>query len=370
MKIKIAHIAGGLTSGGVEAVIYNYFSAMNRDNYELHYITYDTPNEEVKKKFENIGFTVHQVAKKKEHFFKSCMQVYTIFKSNDIAIVHSHMTLMSFVTSVIGIFTGAKVRIAHSHLAQKSSGWKRILYGLFKWLTVVTSTDYFACGEDAAVFLYGEKRVNRGKVTILHNSIQVQKFLPEESLRREIRERMHLTEKICYGHVGRFTEQKNHDFLIDIYEELHRIQPESILMLIGEGPLEDRIKKKVAQKGLGENVLFLGSREDVQDLYQAMDVFLLPSLYEGLALALVEAQCAGLPIITSDTVTREIALTEEITYMSLGESPGAWAEAIARKSHYGQKKNNAALLAEAGYDIAKEADKLDNYYRKSKVFVC
>ena len=149
MKKRIAHIAGGLTTGGVEAVIYNYFSKIDRKDYELYYITYDTPDPAVKKKFEDIGFHVYEVTKKKENLKKSCKEVYTILKENHINIVHSHMTLMSFVTSFLGKLCGIKVRIAHSHLALYPTGIKKPVYAFFKFCTRVTSTDYMACGKKA-----------------------------------------------------------------------------------------------------------------------------------------------------------------------------------------------------------------------------
>lgn len=370
MKIRIAHVAGGLTTGGVEAVIYNYFSHMNVDDYELYYISYDTPNEDVKKKFEALGFHVYEVCKKKENFIKSCMQVLKILKENKIQIIHSHMTLISFVTSILAKGTGVKVCIAHSHLAQHITGIKKYVYGMFKWLTKCSSTHYFACGEEAAVYLYGKQTAHSGKVYFMHNAIDINKYAYCEEERRKIRKELGLEDVFCIGHLGRFTEQKNHMFLIDIFKEISVMRDDVILLLLGDGPLMHEVKSKVKSLHLEHKVRFIGSVTDAQRYYQAMDVFLFPSLYEGLAVSLVEAQCNGVPIVTSDTVTKEIKLADNYEVVSLQDDAKVWAEVVCR---YGREQDDKVLqsrkaayqmIEQAGYSIEREAEKLDAFYKQ------
>ena len=369
MKIKIAHVAGGLTTGGVEAVLYNYFSHMNKDDYELYYISYDKPNEEVQKRFEELGFHVYEVCKKKEHFFKSCMQVVKILKDNEIQIIHSHMTLVCFITSFLAKLCGVKVTIAHSHLAQHITGIKKYIYGVFKWLTKLTSDYYIACGDEAAIYLYGKKDFLDKKVMLMHNAIDIKRFSFQPEIRKELRRELNIEDSLCIGHVGRFTEQKNHLFLIDIMKEIVTLNENAVLLLLGEGPLEPEVKEKVKALSLEKNVRFLGSSSEVYKYYQAMDVFLLPSLYEGLAVSLVEAQCSGVSVITADTVTEEIHLAEAYEVLSLSDSPKKWAEAVCayadKKETVSEKRKEAAkMIQKAGYDIEKEAEKLDAFYKK------
>lgn len=366
-QIRIAHIAGGLTTGGVEAVIYNYFSHLDLTDYELVYVAYDPPNEAEKEKFEKLGFTVYSVTKKKENFVKSCMEVYRIFKKHEINVVHSHMTLICFITSVIGMFCGVKVRIAHSHLAQYPTGIKKIIYGVFKWLTRITSTKWLACGEEAAKYLYGEKALRSGKVTILNNAVDIDKFKYQPEVRDHIREKYQIQDKICIGHVGRFTEQKNHTFLIDIFKEIHEKMPNTVLLSVGEGYLEDAIHEKVAACHLEDCVIFTGSCNNTNELYQAMDLFLFPSLYEGLAVVLVETQTAGLEIVASDTITREIALSDSIKYFSLNKSAKEWAEEIIPMLQVGRRNNVEDAIIHKGYSISHEVDKLDRLYRQESI---
>lgn len=367
-KIKIAHVAGGLTTGGVEAVIYNYFSFMDRDDYELYYISYDRPNEEVKRRFEEAGFHVYEVYKKKEHFFKSCMQVVNILRENRIQIVHSHMTLMCFVTSFLAWMCGIRVRISHSHLAQHIRGPKRWIYGMFKILTRLTASHYIACGREAAVYLYGRKAWEQGKILVMHNAIDTGRFQFCAGTRVQMREQLSLEGRFCVGHVGRFTDQKNHEFLIDIFVEIRKRRADAVLLLLGEGELEGRIRDKVKRLALEEHVIFAGSTPDIHRFYQAMDVFVMPSLYEGLAVSLVEVQCCGIPVVVADTVTEEIHLAEEYRILSLSDSPQVWADAVcawerAEEDACGSRRKARHLVEEAGYDITREAQKLDAFYK-------
>ena len=372
MKIKIAHVAGGLTTGGVEAVVYNYFSHMPREDYELYYISYDTPNEQVKARFEALGFHVYEVCKKKDNFIKSCRQVLDILKENDIQIIHSHMTLVCFITAILARMCGVKVCIAHSHLAQNITGIKKYVYGVFKWLTKLTASDCFACGNEAGIYLYGKKAVENGQVVMMHNAIDIQKYGFCGQTRREVREELKAQDSFCIGHVGRFTEQKNHTFLLDIMSEIVKVKDNAKLFLFGEGPLEEEIREKVQRLSLQEHVVFMGSVTNMDRYYPAMDVFLLPSLYEGLAVSLVEAQCSGLPVVTSDTVTEEIKLSHKYDVLALTQNPAKWAQAVCK---YEQSKESAErleerqqakfLIEEHGYNIQKEAEKIDRFYKNA-----
>ncbi len=365
MKKRIAHVAGGLTTGGVEAVVYNYFSNIDLTEYELHYIAYDTPNPEVQKKFEDLGFQVHAVTKKKDNLWKSCVEVYRILKDNQINIVHSHMTLMSFVTSFLGMLCGVKVRIAHSHLAQYPTGMKKIVYAFFKCFTRMTSNVYFACGREAGNYLFGKNNMKKGNVRIINNAVDTKKFSYQEELRKTKREQLGIGERICIGNVGRFTEQKNHTFLLDAFAKVHESNANTVLLLVGEGPLQEEMKQKANMLGLSDSVIFTGSRNDVDELYQVMDVFALPSLYEGLAVVLVETQCAGLQVLTSDTVTKEIEITDNITYLPLNDL-AVWTKEMLEACNRTRQesKTHPDTIRKAGYDIEKEARDLDKMYEE------
>lgn len=364
-KIRVAVVAGGLTVGGVESVIYNYVSHMNREDYEWFYISYDTPDRETKDRFEELGFHVFAVAKKKEHFFRSCREVYDILKKNHIGIVHSHMTLMCFITNILGYAAGAKVLISHSHLAPHVQGIKKYVYDCFKVLSRWTATDYFACGEEAGIYLFGKKNMSNGNVTVLNNALDYQKFSFSAILRSEIRREWRAENKVVIGHVGRFTEQKNHTFLIEIFAEYKRRNPDSLLVLAGDGPLLPKIQAYVQKLGIEKDVLFTGAIGDTARCYMGMDVFLFPSLYEGLSVAALEAQTSGLPIVASDRVAKETALTKEgMLFLPLEAGAEKWADAIEACQKKRISQGIFENLKKRNLDIDSEAEKLDMHYHR------
>lgn len=371
-KIKIAHVAGGLTTGGVEAVIYNYFSHMDREQYELIYISYDTPEPKVKERFEALGFTVYTVTKKKVNFIKSCREVFRILKKHHIQIIHSHMTLMCFITNIIGMMAGVKVRISHSHLVERPcSKMRKYLYCIFKYLSRLTATDYFACSRDAGIYLFGEKVYAAGKVHLLNNAFTISDYEYNEALAHRIRKENNLENAVVIGNVGRFTEQKNQEFILDIFKIFHSQCPNSRLLLVGSGPMTEEIRTRARHLNLEDYVIFTGSVTEPEKWYLPMDIFLFPSRYEGLGIAAVEAQAASLPVLASDAVPRGIVVSENVEFLPLTASPQVWVEhlrkLLARRElprTHTQKLTDS--LRRNHYDIKEEVEWLDCFYKKGR----
>lgn len=364
-KTVVAHVAGGLTTGGVESVIYEYVSHMDPQKYQWIYISYDTPDGEVRARFEALGFQVFAVTKKKEHFLKSCGEVYDILKKNQVQIVHSHMTLMCFVTNILGRMAGAEKVISHSHLVLYPRGLKRLVYEGFKWLSTVTATDWFACSRAAGAYLYGHRRMDRGQVVVMNNAIDYDRFCYRETIRSRMRLAWGLKHRQVIGHVGRFTEQKNHRFLLEIFAEYHRKEPDSFLLLVGDGPLKEEMETRAAAMGLKDAVLFAGACEQVQDWYMAMDVFVFPSIYEGLGIVALEAQLAGLPVLASMEVPREAALTEHMVFLPLEEGAEKWSALIRQMMGKRYTEDLRGILEDRHLEICAEAEKLDQFYRRT-----
>lgn len=361
-RFRVAHIAGGLRNGGVEAVIYNYCSRLNPQDYKFVYISYDPPTEMMQKKFEGIGFAVYSVTKKKENFFKSWVEVWRILKKHRINIIHSHMTLMCFITSAMGLMQGVKVRIAHSHLALKTKGVKLMFDWICKMLTRIFSTKYIACGKDAAVFLFGSRNFRKGRVQILNNAIDPDRFSFDKKISIGKKRELGITQKYCLGHIGRFVDQKNHAFLLKVYGEFVKLGHDCVLLLVGEGPLYNDMTKEVDRLGITEKVLFSGARDDANEILMAMDVMIFPSHYEGLPVILIEAQMSGLPVIISDAVTDEMNLIGKLKYISLNESAEYWAKETEKILNSKNNRNIDDSFKNTGYDINYEAKKLDSVY--------
>ena len=224
------------------------------------------------------------------------------------------------------------------------------------------ATHYFACTEHAGRWLFGNKTFEKGKVTIINNGIDIEQFLFNEKIRNEKRNEMGIKHTdIVIGHVGRFIPQKNHKLVINIFYELYKKNNNYKLLLIGQGPLQNKIKEKVKRLKIEDSVTFLGQKKDVNKYYQAMDLFLFPSLYEGLGIAVIEAQTSGLPCIVSTEVPLETKVSEKISFISLKKADSIWIETINKIIEKDRDVKINRLIRE-GFSIMVEAKKLENIY--------
>ncbi len=278
-------------------------------------------------------------------------------------IVHSHLNTLSVFSLYAAKKAGVPIRIAHSHSTTNKKEWKKNFIKLFlRPFIRFVATDYMACTEHAGRWMFGDKEYNNGKVYILNNAIEIDNFLFDNEVREEKRKELNIDKNtIVIGHIGRFVEQKNHSFLIDIFNEFHKHNSNTILLLIGQGPLIDKMQEKVNKLGIDRYVKFVGQRNDVNELYLVMDLFLFPSLYEGLGMVMVEAQCSGLPCIASTEVPIIAKVNENVEFVSLEKSIQTWIDIIKRYNTY-SRSANIDNMTKAGYNIKTEAIKLEGKY--------
>lgn len=231
---------------------------------------------------------------------------------------------------------------------------------LVEELTPDIATDFWACSEAAGRWLYADK-IPREKIRIVNNAIDIRRFAFDDAKRREYRGRLGWEDKVVIGHVGRFSYQKNHEFLIYLFKAVVEKKKNARLLLIGKGPLEERVDCLVRQFGLTDKVCFVGACDDVNGWLQAMDVFVLPSRFEGLPIVAIEAQAAGLPCFVSDSVTKETAVTDQIIFLPLEVS--AWREGILSGiKRRGNRSNYAKQVSMAGYDMERYIKVLEDLY--------
>ena len=282
-KIIVAHIMGKWNGGGVESVVMNYYKNIDRNRIQFHFLcdedSTDIPYEEIEK----LGGKVI-VIPPYQKLFKYQKELYRIFKENNYKIIHSHINALSVFPLRIAKKAGVPIRIAHSHSTSNKKEWKKnILKMILRPFSKLYANNYFACTEYAGKWLFGKKVVERKELNVINNAIDLKKFEFNENTREDFRKELGIKEDVLViGHVGRFMKQKNHEFLIDVFEKAIKQDDNIYLILVGQGPLEDKIKEMAKEKGIEYKILFLGQRNDVNKLYQAMDIFVLPSLYEGL----------------------------------------------------------------------------------------
>lgn len=367
-QIRIGMIMGKWLGGGVEAVIMNYYRHIDRKKIQFDFIcdsdSTEIPYDEIKK----LGGRVI-LCPPYQKLFKYLKELKKIFKENNYTIVHSNLNVLSVFPLYAAKKVGVPVRIVHSHSTSNKKEWKKnLIKNILKPFSKVYATDYFACTEHAGRWLFGNKTFEEGKVFLVNNGIELNKFVFDKKVRNEIRKDLSIRNSdIIIGHVGRFMKQKNHEFIIDIFEKIHRDNKNIRLMLIGQGPLKTEIEKKVVRLGIADSVIFLGQKEDVNKYYSAMDLFLFPSLYEGLGMVFIEAQVSGLPSIASTEVPPIAKVSDKAFFIDLEQPIKIWIDKI-NKVLKTEREIDIQRIKNAGYDILTEAKKLEQkYFELSKL---
>lgn len=364
-QVRVIYILGGsMKYGGTEAFIMNYYRHINHDIVQIDFIYQGEEAGVYDKELVASGSKIFHVPYKSRKPIEFTKRVADILKKNNYKIIHSQMDAMGLWPLAIAKHVRVPVRIAHSHNTSHQTEIKiKILWNnLAKLLLRKYATDYFACGEKAGIFLFGEKKVKSGEVVYIHNAIETNKYKYNEYDRKKLREMLGIKDnEFVVGHVGQFRKQKNHKFLLEIYKEILKKRKNSRLVLIGDGELKPSMEQYADKLAIIDRVLFLGARNDIEKMLNVFDVFIFPSLFEGLSVVMIEAQANGLPCIMSDTIAEETKLTELISSMSLGEAPTVWADK-ALKIGRREYKDYGSVIKEKGYDIEIEASKLQERY--------
>ena len=363
--LKIGMIMGKWVGGGVESVIMNYYRHIDRSKIQFDFIcdsdSTDIPYEEIEK----LGGKVI-LCPPYQKVRKYTKELIRIFKENNYKIVHSNINTLSVIPLRAAKKANVPVRIAHSHstIVNNKREWKRnLIKNILKHFSKKYATDYYACSDLAAISQFGEKSYKNGEVDIFNNSIELDLFKYNEKLRKEKKKELKIkNDSFVIGHIGRFVETKNHSFIIDIFNEIKKNNNKAILILVGQGPLLDEIRKKVNSLGLNNSVLFLGQRKDVNELYQVFDVFVLPSLYEGFPVVGVEAQASGILCYLSNNMTKNAKIVDSTVFMSLDNSSKEWADKIIKDSSTFVRKNTEFELTKAGFNIKESSKKLEEKY--------
>ncbi|MGN1077615.1 MAG: glycosyltransferase family 1 protein [Candidatus Gallimonas sp.] len=376
--IRVAQIIGMAIDGGVEAFAMNYYKNIDRNRVQFDFFVESTSRIIDKDKIESLGGKV-VIVPHYTNVFRYIRKLIRLIKDGNYDIVHSNMNTLSVFSLYAAKKAGVKVRIAHSHSTSNKKEWKKnIIKKLLRPFSKTYATHYFACSELAGKWLFGNKSFESGKVTIIRNAIDPDRFQFNEETRRDMRKQLEIGNRICFGHVGRFMPQKNQIFLLKIFNALQKIHPNSILLMVGDGPLHQILIDKAKALGIYEKVVFTGVHKHPERYYQAMDIFLLPSLYEGLGMVLIEAQLSGLPCFTSSEVPKEARILDSTYYLDLELGAEAWAQEIAKKEEsifenregdqtekIGKDRANAyGRFKGSSYDIQSEAKKLVELYEK------
>ena len=364
--IKVLVLDTVMDRGGAETMTMNYFRHFDRSKVSFDFLVHRDYKAAYEDEIKALGGRIYRICPPyPQNYFRYSKEISAFFKAHpEYKIIHSNMMEIAYPAYKAAKKCGVPIRIcrAHTFSPNETPTPKTLIRRIYKRAMRPYITHQFACGKDAAQYVFG----STDHVIFMKNAIDARQFIFDAAVRQSVRSEFNLEGKYVIGHVGRFFTPKNHPFLIDIFAEIARKDSDALLMMVGGGELDDalmnQIKDKVNSLGLKDRVIFTGVRSDVNRILQAFDVFVLPSLCEGLPVVMIEAQAAGLPCVMSDRVTDECVLTGNVKMMPLSGNAEEWADAVLQyKANY-RRENMYETITASGYDIHSNAGWLENYY--------
>lgn len=353
-------------NSGVSSVVMNYYAHIDHSKIQMDFLLYKEPEEKYLEYLWANGSKVYysgypieiglgKYRKEIENFFAE--------HKNEYSIVHVHIPNAAFIVLKYAKKYDVRTRIIHSHNSKGADGvLKKVRNFILNKQGIFYANQYFACSKSAGEYLYGKKKTSQ--VTVIHNAIDLEWFRYNLETRMSIRKQLGIEEELLLGHVGRFSEQKNHKFLIEIANQLKKSDVKFKLILLGGGELEKEVRLQIKELELDEFVIFTGIVNNVKEYMDAMDVFLLPSLYEGLPCVCVEAQANGLPCMLSSNITREVELTDSIHFLDVAE-PAVWSDMIIKiidSAELSDKRQDNERMTLSKYDIVIQGKNLEERY--------
>lgn len=358
--------------GGIESVIMNYYRKFDKTKIQLDFLC-NTKKVAYEKEITELGGKIYRITARSLNYKKYKYELRNFFQNN----ASKYEAIWVNVCSLANIDYlkyakkyGIKRRIIHSHNSQNMDSFARgILHRYNKMFLKKYATDFWSCSEKSSKWFYHKNTINSDKYLLVNNAIDCNSFKYQENIRKKYREKFDVSDKFVIGNVGRLHFQKNQSFLIDVFSEFLKINSSAILMLIGDGEDRNKLEKKVEELKIENNVIFTGVRSDINNLYQMIDLFIFPSLFEGLSLSLLEAQASGVDCLISDTVASESIFSENVTVLPLNEPKNVWVENINRfKNTLNDRemcsKKTCSRISKAGYSIEFEAMKLQSFLTK------
>lgn len=356
--IRVAQVIGKMVGGGVESVVMNYYRHIDRSKVQFDFLVDEDSTRVPEEEITSLGGRVFRIPPY-QHPIRYRRELIRLMREQQWPIVHSNINTLSVFPLSAAKKVGVPVRIAHSHSTMgKGEFAKNAMKLVLRPFANVYPTVRFACSRYAGKWLFGKN----ADFTVIPNGIELDKFHFNAETRKQTRRELGISDDtFLIGHVGRFMPQKNQSFLVDVLAGLLPKRPDVMLAFVGDGPDRTAVQQHVEELGIADHVLFLGQRSDVNRLYQAFDVFCLPSLYEGLCVVGIEAQRAGLPCLFSDTITREVDVTGASRFMPI-TSPEEWVSFISAIESGTRISSSENVFSD--YDISENAQKLTSMYLK------
>ncbi len=355
---RVLCILSSMNAGGAETFLMKIYRAIDREKYQMDFCLNSKDNY-YGKEIKSYGGKIFYIPEKSKSLTEFKRGLTKIIKENNYKyVLRIGANAMSFMDLKVAKKAGAEVLAVRSSNSSSGGGIKnavahfigRLLYEKYINVKIAPSTE-------AAEFTFGKNSVKKGRAHLLHNAIDIDKYLFNQAARESVREELDISDKLVVGHIGRFAPQKNHEFLLDIFGEISKREKNAVLLLVGTGELQEKIKKKAHDMEIADKVMFLGVRSDIPKILSAMDIFLFPSFFEGMPNTVIEAQGSGLSCIIADTITKEADITGLVEYMPLSADKEAWAKkCIDTMKSIGERRNTKEDFVREKYDIKSGAE--------------
>ena len=362
--IRVAVIMGKMHAGGKKNLVMEYYRHIDRSSVQFDFICDSDSNSIPKEEIESLGGRVY-IIPPYQKIFANMSAMKKIFKENKYQILHGYNSTMNLFALIIGKMCGIPVRINENISMGHKRDKNNLLKILLRPFSHCFATHFMANGEACGRWMFGNMYFDSGKVTVFKSVIDTDKNRYDPDLRSKCRTQFGINKNIVIGHIGRFTAQKNTLFIIDIFNEILKKEPRAKLLLIGHGNLEEEMLQRVKEYDIEDDVLFLGKREDIQQFYNAMDCFLLPSLYEGVPVVGIEAECCGLPMFFSTEIARESSPCDDLgVFVDLKDDANKWADIILSKTlnEIGMRCDHSEIVKTCGFDSKEEGKRLTSFY--------
>lgn len=362
--IRILQVFARMDRGGAETMIMNIYRNIDRNKIQFDFIVHTDEECHYEAEIKDLGGRIYRLpvfSGKNLFAYKRAWQDF-IITNGEYRVIHGHVRSTASIYLKIAKKHGL-ITIAHSHSTSSGVGISAYVKNILQYPIRYIADYLFACSKQAGAWLYGEKATKKDNFFVINNAIDSEKYIYDHLKRSKIREKYSIEKNFVIGHIGRFNYPKNHEFIIDVFKAVYDRNKNVVLLLVGDGNLRPQIEQKINNFGLNNNVILTGIIEDIPEILQGMDLFLFPSLYEGLPVSLVEAQVSGLKCIVSDTVTNEVVFTNNlVTFMSLKEQVNAWADKILTYYAGYERIDCQSKIIKSKFDIKQTCMQIQDFY--------
>lgn len=351
-------MVSAMDAGGAETFLMKVYRNIDKSKFQMDFLCASLKEGFYEKEILSLGGKIYHIEPKNKGFIKNFTSTYKIVKENKYNhVLKTSQQSLAAIDLLAAKFAGARTRVFRSSNAGlvNPTFKDKILQNIFSFLPKHIANVRIAPSTEAAEYVFGKDCIKKGKAQILHNGLDLAYYSFSTEGRNRIRKELNIEDKLVIGHIGRFNKQKNHSFLIDIFNEIHKINNNAVLLLVGDGELKDEVINKVEKLELSNNIFFLGVRKDIPDILSAMDIFVFPSYFEGMPNAIIEAQATGLSCLISDSITSEAIINDNVKALSLNEKALKWANNVSTFDAYNRPKQDK--LINAGYDISRVSEK-------------